>query len=128
FAGRLNDLAALPDVMGDGLLDIDVFACLNGPDGRQRMPVVGRGDGDHVDGFILQQLSDVGETVHAGGLGGEAFDAAIENVTVHIAQGGHPNVLEGGESADVVGAAAMKADDGHADLFVGAALGPGAGG
>src|SRR5207244_296522 len=43
-AGDVDAAPALPDVVADRLFDVDVLAGLHGPDGRQRMPVVGRGD------------------------------------------------------------------------------------
>src|SRR5262249_28517324 len=46
LAGRLDDAPALADVVADRLLDVDVLAVLDGPDGGQRVPVVGRGDAD----------------------------------------------------------------------------------
>src|SRR5262249_32063295 len=59
LAGRLDDAPALADVMADRLLDVDVLAGLDGPDGHQRVPVVGRGDADDVDAIVVEQLAEV---------------------------------------------------------------------
>src|SRR6185503_3432811 len=45
---RLDELAALEEVVAERLLDIDVLPRLDAPDGRQAVPVVGRGDRDGV--------------------------------------------------------------------------------
>src|SRR5258706_611475 len=42
------------------LLDVDVLAGLAAPDGLQRVVVVGRGDGNGVDGLVFKQLAQVG--------------------------------------------------------------------
>src|SRR5699024_3359559 len=49
LARRLDDLAPFPDVVGDGLLDVDVLTRLERPDRRQGVPVVTGGDHDGVD-------------------------------------------------------------------------------
>ena len=35
FAGGLDELATFPDVVGDGFLDVNIFAGLDGPDGGE---------------------------------------------------------------------------------------------
>src|SRR5262249_1911974 len=59
LAGRLDDAPALADVVADRLLDVDVLAVLQRPDGRQGVPVVRRGDGDDVDRLVFDDLADV---------------------------------------------------------------------
>src|SRR5262249_27382529 len=51
--------AAFVDIVAARFLDVDILARLAGPNGHQGVPVVGRGDGDGVEGFILQCLADV---------------------------------------------------------------------
>ena len=58
--GRLDHLAAFEDVVAARLLDVDVLARLAGPDRRQRVPVVRRGDADHVDVLAVVDLAEVG--------------------------------------------------------------------
>src|SRR5262249_53261190 len=58
-AGRLDDPPALADVVADRLLDVNVLAGLDGPDGHERVPVVRRGDADDVDALVVEQLAEV---------------------------------------------------------------------
>ena len=55
----LDDPPAFADVVADRLLDVDVLAGLAGPDRRQGVPVVGRGDRDGVDRLVVEQAADV---------------------------------------------------------------------
>src|SRR5262249_37654968 len=59
-ASSFDNTPALAHVVADGLFDINVLAGLEGPDGRQGVPVVGRGDADGVDGLVLEDLAKVG--------------------------------------------------------------------
>jgi hypothetical protein len=59
LAGGLDHLTAFPDIMRDGLFDIDVLACLTSPYRYKRMPVVGRRRGNSVDAIVFQQLANV---------------------------------------------------------------------
>ena len=53
---------ALPHVVAHRFLDVDMLARLGRPNGDERMPVVGRGDGDRVKRAVLERLANVGET------------------------------------------------------------------
>src|SRR5712692_6894733 len=57
--GRLDASASLADVVTQWLLDIHIFTRLAGPDGHERVPVVGCSDGDGIQLFILQGFADV---------------------------------------------------------------------
>ena len=46
--------------MADGLLDVDVFPCLTGPDRHDRVPMVRRRDRDRVDVAIVEHTPEVG--------------------------------------------------------------------
>ena len=59
LARRGHNLLGLENIVRAGLFDVHVLAGLAGPDGHQGVPVIGRGDGDGVDGFVFQQLADV---------------------------------------------------------------------
>ncbi len=59
FARRLQHLLAFEDVVGGGLFYVHILASLAGPDGRQRVPVVGRGDGDCIDILIFIKLAQI---------------------------------------------------------------------
>ena len=93
---RGHELAALEDIMGTRLLAVHVLARLAGPNADERVPVVGRGDGDGVDGFVFEQLADVGEA--GGALLAGAFDfvqAHVEDGLIDIAHGGDFDVGHG---------------------------------
>ena len=59
LAGGLDGDPALVDVVAARLLDVDVLAGLAGPDGHQRVPVVGRGDRDGVEVLVVEHAADV---------------------------------------------------------------------
>src|SRR5579871_6962598 len=54
-----HELAAFKPVVRARLLHVNIFAGLAGPDRNERVPVIGRGDGDGVNIFVLEQLADV---------------------------------------------------------------------
>ena len=57
--GGLDQLAALPAVVAQRLLDVHVLARLAAPDGGRHVPVVGRGDDHGVDRLVVQGLAEV---------------------------------------------------------------------
>ncbi len=97
-----DDLASLEHVVGAGLLYVDVFPRLAGPDGLEGVVMVRGGDGDGVDGFIFQELANIG--VH-----GRAFlagffqvgDAGVLHGFVDVADGGDLHVGHGSIAGDV---------------------------
>src|SRR5262249_49417263 len=122
FAGELDDAPALADVVADGFFDVHVLAGLEGPDGGEGVPVVGRGDADDVDGLVVHDPAEV--LFKLGGLVLGPFRAlhrfADDFVAgVAVADRGHDTVVLAGKAADVVVAPAVDADDGHAQLIVG---------
>ncbi|SPE29499.1 hypothetical protein SBA2_450115 [Acidobacteriia bacterium SbA2] len=89
-----QQLAALPPVVGKRLFNVNVFARLAAPDGLQRMPVVGCGDRNRVDGFVVQQLAQVDESRRP--LNAHLLDfrqALVEHVLIHVAERGEFHVL-----------------------------------
>jgi hypothetical protein len=90
FARRFDHLSPFPDAVGAGFFYINIFARLAGPDGSQRVPVVGRGERNGIDGFVLQKFSDVG-------IAHRSFtfrllklvQPPIENVFIDITQSSH---------------------------------------
>lgn len=121
FAGGFNALAAFKDVVAAGFFDVDVFAGLASPDGDEGVPVVGRGDGDGVDAFVFQELTDVGV---GGDFGCVVFfqliDSAANDVVVNVAESGDADAGNAPEAVDVGASASVDADDGDSDVFVGA--------
>src|SRR6185295_223466 len=55
----LDDLPALPERVAERLLHVDVLARLDGPDGLEGVPLVGRGDGHRVDRPVLEEQTEV---------------------------------------------------------------------
>src|SRR5262249_45958229 len=122
--GRFDDAPALADVVADGLLDVDVLAGLEGPDGGQGVPVVGRGDADDVDVAVLhdpaQILDERGPAVLSplDGLLGAAGDGGID--VADVGDGAVEFAVD--KSADVIHSAAVDADDGHVEPLASAPL------
>ena len=56
----LDDLAALPSTVRDGLLNVDILAGLAGPYRQQGMPVVRRRDDHGIHVLALQDPSRIG--------------------------------------------------------------------
>ena len=89
--GRVDHRPALGDPVRQRLLAIDVLAGLAGEDGRDRVPVVGRGDDDGVDVLAVEHLAEVARRRRASAgrrLGPEAVGL------VHVADGGDRDVGE----------------------------------
>ncbi len=127
LAGGFNELGAFEDVMGDGLFDVNIFAGLHGPDGGEGMPMVGGGDGNGVDGFVIEGASHVGvEEGALAGFGEDFLGGGFGAGTIDFDEGGYFEVGYGEEFRDVGGAAGADADDGDTEAVVG--LGPGLGG
>src|SRR5882762_8546644 len=125
FARRLHHLAAFPDFVAGGLLDVNVFAGLAGPDGGEGMPVIARGDGDRVDIFVFEKLADVLISflrLVTGELVSEGY-GALDLRLVDIANTGNARLRQFGVAGDVVAAAAAYADHGDVDAIVGAPRG-----
>src|SRR5262249_31078833 len=112
LAGRLDDAPALADVVADRLLDVDVLAVLDRPDGGQRVPVVGGGDRDDVDVLVVDHLADVlDELGHLPLLAFDGLHRLADDALVAVADGGDDAAVLAVESANVRHAAAVDADD-----------------
>src|SRR5262249_38206890 len=62
----LDHLAAFFYSDADRFLDVDIFAVLAGFDGHVGVPVIGRGNADNVDAFVVEDFAEIGDG--AGGL------------------------------------------------------------
>src|SRR5262249_32796123 len=108
--------------------DVDVLAGLAGPDRRQRVPVVGGGDGQGGDVLVLQYAAHVALDPGLFLLAlAQQFQGGRHHVVVGLDQVGDLGVGEGAEAADVVLAAAAQAHDGDDDALVGPVGGAGGG-
>ena len=119
FSDGAHQLAAFPRVVAHGLLNVNVLAGLAAPNGLQRVPVVGRGDGDRVDGLVFQKFAQVDE---GGGLLDPHFfhlvHAAVHDVLIHVADGGDFHVRHLGILLDVRPSLSVQSDDGNAHAVV----------
>ncbi len=96
FLRRRHELPALENVMRAGLLAVHVLAGLARPDTDQRVPVVGRGDRDGVDGLVLEEFPDVGERGWLLLAGADHFvEPFVQDILIHVAQGGDLDVRHG---------------------------------
>jgi hypothetical protein len=120
FASGLDELSALPDVVGNGLFQIDILAGLAGPHAHERMPMIGSGDGDNIDVFIIEHFPEVLVACDESFLILKFAHASCEHVVVHIAERDDAHALLGHELADVRATAALEADDRDAKVGVGA--------
>ncbi len=122
FSGGIEGDAAFVNVVAAGFFDVDIFAGLAGPDGDERVPMIGRGDGDRVHIFVFEDFSDV--CLGFGGCLGVIFDLLDlggEEAAVGIDEVGDADAFDVFVFADVTVAAAIDAGDGDANGFVGAA-------
>ena len=120
LAGRLDHLLALEYVVAGWLLHVDVLAGLAGPDGGERVPVIGRCYRDRVDVPVFKQLAHVRVFFRRAVLklphhGRGAFPRRL----VDIADRCDSCTLHFGEEAEVATPAAACADDGQIDRLVG---------
>ena len=116
-----DELAAFEGVMRAGLFDVDVFRGLAAPNGDERVPMIGSGDGDGVDFLVFEELANVEVTL---GLGQAHFfdvaEALVEDVFVDITESGEFDTGDVRKAVDVILAAAADSADGDADAIVGA--------
>src|SRR5207247_1107026 len=108
-------------VVAGGLLDVNIFPRLAGPNGHEGMPVVGRGDRDRVERLVLQGLADVLNTLgRREVLAGERAQVLGVGAGVGVDEVGDLHVLHAGPGTHVASAAAVESGDGDADGVVGA--------
>ena len=119
---RGHKLPSFINAVRERFLDIDVFARLAAPDGRQRMPMIGRGDGDGINLLVFQGLADVPILLGGLALGGlDGFRAPLQHVGINVTQGDiFGVVLHAQDVLDVGAALAVEADGTHPDAVVGA--------
>ena len=88
FCPRRQSLLSFPDVVAGGLFDIDILAGHGGPDRQKGVPMIGGGDGNGIDIFVIQYLSAIGFECWAGGGTGRRGDShgPIQDSGVHVAQ------------------------------------------
>jgi hypothetical protein len=77
LAPGFDHFPAFPDIVGRGFFDVDVLARLAGPDGRERVPVIGGDDGDGVNLLVVKNHAEVpaGRRLHV-----SAYDLALNPI------------------------------------------------
>ena len=101
------------------LLHVDVLAGLAAPDGLQRVVVVGRGDGNGVDGLVFKQLAQVGVSRRTLPL--RFFDVThtgVEDGLVNVADSCYFDIGHLTVGAYVAAAAAVHPHASHSDCVV----------
>ena len=111
-----DELLAFEDVMRKRLLDVEVLAGLERPDALDGVLVVRGGDGDGVDVLVFEHLSHVGVALGAR----VVLQALGDDLGVDVAEGDDADALDLLELLDVFQTAAAEADDGDAEVTVGA--------
>src|SRR5439155_26693377 len=118
LAGRFDNAPAFADVMADRLLDVNVLAGLQGPDGGQGVPVVRRGDADDVNRLVFDHLANV--LLKAGHLPLSLFrggHAPADPRLIGVAQDGHDAIVSPGQFGDVPRPPTANADYGRVQPF-----------
>src|SRR5690348_2426528 len=109
-----------PQVMGAGLFNIDVLARLASPDAHQCVPVVRRGDGDSINGLVVEQLTQV--LVAFGSGMAHLFNLRLTLANqrfIRVAQSSDLDVLKAGQLMDVILPAPVQSDHRNAHPVVG---------
>ena len=120
FSGSPDELAALEDVVRDGFFDGGVFAGLAGPDAHQAVPVIGCDDGDGVDVLVFEELAIVDVGVDVLIAFGEVLLAPVQHSGINVAEGDDADTRHASIGVDMALAHAIEADDGNADVVIGA--------
>ena len=116
-----GELFAFPDVMGDGLFDVDVLSLSGGAKGDEGVGVVAGGDADGIDIGVLADLAVVGVGLEAGELTPffEFFLFAVELVGVDIAEAHESRFFMRKDATNVRAAPAFDADHDDAEFTIG---------
>ena len=86
FRGGVGELAAFPDVVGNGFLDVGVLTIRGGGGSDEGVGVVRRGDDDGVDVLRLADLAEIGEFRDLGAFLVEFGGEGVEHGGVGIAE------------------------------------------
>lgn len=117
--GRFDALATFEHVVANRLFNIHILAGLAGPNGNQRVPVIGGGNGDRVEVFVFECFAHI---FHRGGtVAAPLFDidrATIVQIAIGIDEIGDLHPFAPGEFANVRAAAAVDAGDADANHVI----------
>ena len=88
-----DEFAAFKSIVRAGLFYVDIFSSLAAPDGHERVPVIGSGDGNGVNFFIFEKFANVPISFRSGRAKFFDFgDALGGNIFVDVAERGDFNV------------------------------------
>jgi hypothetical protein len=117
LASGANNLLAFPMIVRKRLFDVHVFATFAGPDCRQCVPVVARGDNDGIDLVVLRIVEHFPHV----GIGRRAvmlFRGFPEPLGIGIAQRGDSNVFQRAKMLEQFLAAPTAPDETHVKFFI----------
>ena len=115
---RVDDQLVFARVVPTRLLDVDVLPGIERECRRHHMPVIGRGDGQHVDALVLEHSPKVGDGFGRSLLPlGRGRLRFREDVRVHIAEVGDHGIGIGREPLHVHHSASVQSHHGNAQFF-----------
>ena len=121
FLGDLDDGLSFIDGQSQRLLAVDVFAFAERVDGDEGVPVIGHGDGDGVNVFVIEQGAEVAVALRLEAVFLHHLQAVFEEALVHVASGDVDALLIFRVMVDGAAAALRTADaDGTHENFVAA--------
>ena len=116
--GRGDHGPALADVVGDGLLAVDVLLGHAGEDERDGVPVIGRADDDGVNVFPIEDRAKVDARLRLlAGLPLDPLGRPVGVPLIDVGEGGDRDLGSLHEDVEVVGSLSAAADEGHPDRF-----------
>ena len=122
LARGLDHLAAFPDAVGGRLLDKDVLPRLAGHDRAQRVPMVGRAHDDAVHLRVIEDRSEVLQTLRrfpSNGL--DLLRAIPEQAAVRVGEVAQLDIVSLREFLGQVAAASLDAHHAQDDALIGTA-------
>ncbi len=125
FFSRVGELAAFPYVVGNGLLDVGVFAVGGSGGGDECVEVVGGCDDNCID---VLGLADLAVIIELGDLDAFLFEfcgEAVEDFGIDIAEGDDLRSLCFEDIVSESFSTAVKADDAYPEVAVGTGCGAG---
>ena len=115
--------ASFRHIVAERLFHIHMLAGLCPPDRHQAVPMVGRGDGDRIDGRILQHPADIADSPSGqapSGLLLKCGHRAGEHVGVRVDHGGDFDIVDATEALEMFLTAAIDAHYRDSNTVIGA--------
>ncbi|MBA7477519.1 hypothetical protein ES707_12930 [subsurface metagenome] len=119
LASEIHQQAAFVDGVAERFFHVHILACDNRCRGDRHVPMVGRCDGDDIDGFVFEHPAIVP-------VAGDLFVAVlvlfyplIQDIAVYVAQRDDPHAFEAVKFTDESVAPAANACDADANITIG---------